>query len=147
MQRLSRLVVIQSSIASIGGVELLKCLEYLQVCYCSRLTDISALARCSSPIAEVWFERCKKMMHHEVLSSLSQLRKLLMIDCGKLSSIGFIRQMRQLEFISFARTNVLDGDIAPCIGLAFVGFDNKRHYSHKLGEIQRITRDRDRPNT
>ena len=32
-------------------------------------------------------------------------------------------------------TNIKDGDLSPCIGIKYVGFDDKRHYNMKFTDF------------
>ena len=56
--------------------------------------------------------------------------------------ISFIRKMKNLKFFSFVKTNIKDGDITPCLGLEYAGFDDKRHYSHRMKQVNRIISER-----
>lgn len=40
-------------------------------------------------------------------------------------SIGFIQKMNSLNSFRFVGTDVVDGDVAPCIGLGYAGFSDK----------------------
>jgi hypothetical protein len=46
-------------------------------------------------------------------------------------------KMLNLEFISFVGTNILDGNLHWCKGIGYVGFENKRHYSHKFKDFKK----------
>ena len=48
----------------------------------------------------------------------------------------------KLQEISFVEINVEDGDLSPCLGLDYVGFFNKRHYSHTVAEVDAIIAER-----
>ncbi|EEK95319.1 hypothetical protein bcere0012_16390 [Bacillus cereus BDRD-ST24] len=32
-------------------------------------------------------------------------------------------------------STIVDGNLESCVGIDFVGFNNKRHYSHKFKEL------------
>ena len=54
-----------------------------------------------------------------------------------MKSLAFVKELPHLEFISFWDTNVLDGNIKYCEGINYVGFDNKRHYTHKSEQFKK----------
>jgi protein phosphatase 1 regulatory subunit 7 len=43
--------------------------------------------------------------------------------------------MPKLKQFMFVDTNIVDGDLSPCIGLEYSGFFDKKHYSHKFKEL------------
>ena len=128
--------VVQCSIDSATGVEHLRKLCCLELSYCPRLEDITPLARLSDGLLELELDHCKKIPDLTFLRCLRRLRKLIVSDCGEVATLGFIKAMTDLEFLSFVGTNVLDGDMTPCFNLKYAGFMNKRHYSHTFEEVE-----------
>ena len=45
--------------------------------------------------------------------------------------------MPKLEFFSFVDTDVVDGDLTPCMRLDYAGTMNKRHYNIKAEDLPR----------
>ncbi|MDE7303291.1 MAG: hypothetical protein K2N60_08260, partial [Oscillospiraceae bacterium] len=58
-----------------------------------------------------------------------------------IDSLDFILDMPKLREISFVNSNIIDGDMTPLLKhspkLEFVGFNNKRHYSHLWEDVCR----------
>ena len=62
---------------------------------------------------------------------MTNLEELGFNDCKEIPSIRFIGNMKSLKKFTFVNTNVLDGDLSACTSLEYVGFLDKKHYSHK----------------
>lgn len=122
------------SLAGIGRFPLLKELTLFRA---NRLEDISALRDIKNTLTMIEFDSCKRISNYEVLGELTNLKRLLIGSSAAIKSLSFVRSLENLEFLSFMGTNVVDGDLSPTIGLGYVGFENKRHYSHKFEEISR----------
>jgi hypothetical protein len=87
------------------------------------------------PLTEILFDNCKAIEEIEILGELENLYWLKMIDLGEIKSLSFIKKIKSLRKISFVDTNILDGDLSYCKGLEYVGFLDKKHYSHKNSEF------------
>ena len=85
------------------------------------------------------FDSCKQIGNYEALSEVTALKKLIIVNSGPIQSLSFVKTLEGLEFLSFVGTSVIDGDLSPLIGLNYVGFENKRHYSHTSEELTRNT--------
>jgi hypothetical protein len=112
----------------------------------SKLVSVADLIEVKDTLEVLILDGCKKVRDHAELGELIGLRKLILGDCGQLPSLQFIARLKDLEFLSFVGTKVLDGDLTPCLrhpNLKYVGFDNKKHYSHKLEEVRQAIEARD----
>ncbi|MFF3025431.1 hypothetical protein ACFVRR_22775 [Gottfriedia sp. NPDC057948] len=69
------------------------------------------------------------------LSGINRLEELSLTNCGEIENIGFIKLMKNLKVFVFIDTNVVDGDLSPCIGLRYSGFFDKKHYTHKFKQL------------
>jgi hypothetical protein len=51
--------------------------------------------------------------------------------------LDFIASLSELEYLTFVGTNVENGDLAILAEkkIKFVSFDDKKHYSHKMKQI------------
>lgn len=83
------------------------------------------------------FDHCKSIKNHAYVTQFNQLRSLAYNYCGMIPSIKFISKIDSLRSFRFVDTDIVDGDITPCIGLRYAGFTNKKHFSHTMEEIQR----------
>ena len=108
-------------------------LRELELTYLSKLTDIDELIHLKK-LKVLSFEACKNVDFTSI-SKIKNLEKLLMINCGELPSLQFIEDLPKLKFLVFNKTNVVDGDLSYCERLEYVGFDNKRHYTHKMSDF------------
>lgn len=131
---LEKLIIIQGNINSLDGIAGLK-LTKLELSYLRNLINIEALQGLSNTLTELEMENCKKIEGYEVLGNLKSVEWLKLVGCADIPNLSFIKQMPSLKKISFVDTNIVDGDLSPCVGLDFVGFMNKRHYSHKFEQL------------
>lgn len=140
LKNLEKLIYFQSrKLLSLEGVENFQKLKRLKLGYLSNLSDVGALSSASSVIKDLEIISCKKMVNIDAIGSLKSLETLSLDNCGKLESIKFVQALPNLkELYVVEDTNILDGDMSPCIGIPKVVFYNRRHYSHKLEEIKKV---------
>ncbi len=134
---LRHLHITESSIESFDNIQYLKNMSYFEGYYLSKLKTLKPIQLLHDRLKVLILEHGKKISDmEEVLSKMDSLEKLILSDCGELSSIKFINNLPSLTFFSFVDTNVKDGDMNPSKRLEYAGFDNKRHYSHKSEDIR-----------
>ncbi|MFZ1699393.1 MAG: hypothetical protein WBO10_08585 [Pyrinomonadaceae bacterium] len=80
-------------------------------------------------------DECKKIENYVVMGDLENLERLLIIKSGPIASLDFLKSLYKLDFFSFGGTNIANGDLSPCLGIRYVGFDDKKHYSHKFRDF------------
>jgi protein phosphatase 1 regulatory subunit 7 len=141
LSSLSILYITKSDIDSFKGLGELKQLVKLRFTYLSKLQMIDELGRLSDKLESVRFDTCKNIKNHDYVRFLKSLKLLAFSNCGDISSIRFIKELPELKAFIFLKTNVVDGDLSPCIGLEYVAFDNKRHFSHKFEDFQQTNLD------
>lgn len=134
---LEYLGLFQSTITDLNGIDNFKNLNRIQLYGLSKLTSIKELKKLSKSLLEIEIDKCKKITDYEILGDLTKLGKLIISESGQMESLTFIERLNNLKFISFWGTNVLDGNLDYCKKIDFVGFDNKRHYNHKVDEFKK----------
>ena len=133
---LQYLSLIKTDITTMQGIERFSNLKKLEIFSASKLETIAPLEALSNSLEEVQIEKCKKVKDYETLRRVKSLKKIILCESGEIKSLAFVNELPLLEFISFWGTNVLDGNIKYCEGLNYVGFDNKRHYTHKSEQFK-----------
>lgn len=128
---LSELMLFKTDIATLQGVERFNNLKKIELFKASKLEVIEALQGLSDNLEEIIVQRCKKISDYETLGKVKSLKKIMLSESGVIKNLTFVKELPQLEFISFWGTNVLDGNIKYCEGINYVGFDDKKHYTHK----------------
>jgi len=136
---IEKLEIITSNIAELNGLEQFDRLNELQFHYCSKLQKLDCLEKSKETLTSLFVENCKSIENHEYVTMFSYLNILSFNDCGKIPSIRFITKMRSLKSFRFVNTDVIDGDISPCIGLSYAGFSNKKHFSHTMEQIKSLS--------
>ena len=135
---LRSLVIIFSNSERITGLEKYHCLECLEVYYVSKLQTISGI-KALDGLNLLSIFNAKKTEDFSEIGKLNNIETLRLCDCGDIPDIKFISGMSMLKSFSFAGSNILDGDMSPLLEhdppLEFVGFNNKRHYSHSWEDI------------
>jgi hypothetical protein len=116
-------------LSDLSGIGTLRKLTGMLLANCPKVTDISEIAKCVN-LEELELNSLKNI-DVSVLSNANNLGKLMLSNCGSVSSLRFISLMTNLEFLSFVDTNIIDGDLSPCLNLKYVGTLNKKHYNIK----------------
>ncbi|SEW53184.1 leucine-rich repeat domain-containing protein [Chitinophaga arvensicola] len=136
-QQTEILEITESNIESFKGINALTSLIQFEAYYLSRLEYLDGLETGVPQLSTLILEYSRKLKGYDtVLGQLSHLEKLILGDCGPLTSINFVHNLPRLSFFSFVGTNILDGDISPAERLTYVGFNNKRHYNRKSQEMK-----------
>lgn len=133
---ISSLSLVQSSIETLKGCEKFINLEHLECFYLPKLYDIGDIQNNRKTLKILRFEVCKKIVNHEQVAKLCELKQLTFCNCGDIESIEFIDEMPQLQVFVFLKTNIIDGNLYPCERLDYVAFTNKKHYSHKGSDFK-----------
>jgi hypothetical protein len=134
---LEDLNIFKTRIKTLRGIEVFKNLKRLELYGAPRLETIESLGPLSNNLEEISFGTCKRVKDYETLGKVRSLKKILFTNSGEIKTLSFVKQLPDLEFISFVGTNVVDGDLSYCEGIGYVGFDDKRHYSHKMDDFKR----------
>ncbi|WP_396170762.1 hypothetical protein [Flavobacterium sp.] len=129
---LKKLEIVQSNIISLEGINLIN-INNFEAYYCSSLESLEGI---NLNLQVLTLENCKKIIEFKKLEGCKKLEKIIITNCGTMKSLGWVKKLLNLKFISFVNTNVLDGDISPCIGIKYVGFNNYKHYSNKFEEFK-----------
>ncbi len=142
LQSLTDLELIRSNITSLEGIQGLKKLSRLALFRMRALTDIEAIRYLSENLTKLQIEAAKKIQDFSPIGKIQSLESLSLNDCGTIPSIRFTKHLPRLRSLVFAESTIVDGDVSPCIGLEYVYFTEKKHYSHRLKEV---TSAHDRP--
>jgi hypothetical protein len=134
LENIQELILTQSSLDSLNGIERMKHLRKLELNYIRTLHDISAI-RTSNSLEMLEIESCKNIEDYSPIGSLINLEYLSLLACGSIPSIEFIKEMTKLIAFTFYNTNVVDGDLSFCEGIEDVHFTQKKHYSHRMKDF------------
>ena len=132
--RLNYLFCAQVPVISLDGIETLSDLQELGINYCSKLKDISAIKGCKN-LEAIKFEACKHIADFNSLALLKKVKELKLFNCGEINSLKFIESIPSLEHLLFTGTNIVDGDLTPCLRLAHAETNDKRHYNMKAKDL------------
>jgi protein phosphatase 1 regulatory subunit 7 len=139
MKHLESLEFSKANIRSLAGIDALQHLKSLELHYCSQLEDISDLACLAHSLEFFIVDTAKKMANvGAAVQKLDKLKSLRLNACAPLPDLEFIRELPALEDFVFRNTNVLSGDLTPCLKLRFAAFTQKPHFSHRQAEIHRL---------
>lgn len=135
---LKNLIVISSNIETLCGIEKYPHLETLDLSYVSKLAAIENIQNVKS-LRLLSIFNAKKINDYSKIGMLKGIETLRICDSGNIQDINFISDMPKLKSFSFAGSNVVDGNLIPILNhippLEFVGFNNKRHYSHSWEKV------------
>ncbi|HEY4062750.1 MAG TPA: hypothetical protein VGM30_12665 [Puia sp.] len=138
LEALVSLGITDSNISTFSGIEKFHKLSEFQGHFLTKLESIKDLSSLNRTLRSLELDNCKKLKDYSPsLLALTYLEKLILTNCGELNDLNFISDMAVLNFFSFVETNVKNGDLSPLVSkkIEFIGFDDKRHYSHKMRDI------------
>jgi Leucine-rich repeat (LRR) protein len=113
-QRLRRVTLITTSVASLKGIHQLPELEYIEVYRGSALANVSSLNGAAS-LKELRIEGCRKISDYDAITNLPALEQLTLDKCGPVLSLAFIAHLPELRLISLEGTELVDKDLTPCL--------------------------------
>jgi len=136
---LQKLTLLQAGMTHLEGAGRLRNLRELEFYACRRLVSVEGIAALAdSPLERLTLERCRQVADYRALASLRRLKSLALVTGADIPSLEFLSGCSRLEGFGFFETNVVDGDLTPLLrhpSLTFVGSLDKRHYSHRVAEI------------
>ncbi len=135
---IEKLEIVQSPINTLNGLEYFNQLKELQLSYCSKLETLCCIEKSKETLVSLLFDYCKSIKNPEYVTRFQNLNTLT-YNNGLLQSIKFIKKMTALKSFRFVGTDVIDGDMTPCIGLKYAGFSNKKQFSHTMEEIKSLS--------
>jgi hypothetical protein len=130
-----------SNVTSFSGIHRARNLKRLELMHCYKLETDAGLGLLSGSLEWLHVDQSKKFTCGNELSKLTNLRVLCLNDCAPIPSLDFLELFPKLLDFRFVNTKVEDGNLEPILAhpsLCSVGFLNKRHYSHKDSEIDRL---------
>ena len=130
-----------SGSTSLKGLEKYKNLKRLELHYCTKIESISDICKLKDHIRYIHINMSKKINDHSKIVCCSNLTTLCFNECGKIENLLFLSKLKQLRDFRFVNTNILSGNLTPLIEhprINNAGFLNKRHYSHKHTEIDKL---------
>jgi hypothetical protein len=130
--------LVKPNINSLHGIEKFTNLKRLEIYGASKLEIIGDISKLIM-VEQISIEKSKNIRDFEALKHLPNLKKLMLTESGKVNSLSFVKKLHKLEFISFWGSNILDGNITYCEDINYVGFDNKKHYTHKSEHFKNKT--------
>lgn len=126
---LKKLVLTKVQVSDLKDIGVLKNLEEIEINYCSKLINIHQIEECKE-LRKVYFESTKNIAEFTPLTSLKNLKDLTLFKCGEITSLKFIDSIPSLERLLFTETNIVDGDLKPCLRLKTAWSSlGKRHYN------------------
>lgn len=135
ISKLKKLILTQVEISNLDGIDSLVNLESIELNHCNKLMDISAIEKCKK-LKKVCFENTKKIVNFKPLTTLNELKDLTLFKCGDVVSLDFIKDIPSLERLIFTGTNIVDGDLIPCMRLKSAwSSSDKRHYNIGVADL------------
>jgi hypothetical protein len=135
LSQLKSLCFIQSKFEDLEILKLFPNLEILEIYYNRWLVNIKALDNCKNTLTKLILDHCKNIDDYGVLEQLTKIKFLNITDSKPLINLKFIKNLENLEHFSFVGTNILDGNLSPCIGINYVGFFDNKNYTHRSADF------------
>lgn len=135
---LRELSIVQCGVPSLDGViGDISGVTQLELAYCPKVRSVKRLTEFSA-LVTLDIQSMKNVQDWSALATLKGLSKLKLSGCGNVRDLNFVKQLPALNFFTFVETPIESGDLSPLLesdSLKYVGFLNKRNFSHSLEEI------------
>jgi|GEM_PF-4659711 len=116
----------------LNGIQIVE----MEIWQCNKITNFSSIRIIQEHLLSLEITNMKTLGKNMTdIIHLQSLKKLIISNCGSLESLSFIKKMSKLKFLSFVDTNIVDGDLNPCMTLEYAGTLDKRHYNMKNKDL------------
>ena len=133
--QLIQLALIKPNISSLQGIESCVTLNGLEITTAPNLGSIAHLMRLAGSLTELTLDGCKSIKDIDLIGGMGSLRKLKLLQCGRIESLSFLSTLKALEIFSFVGTEIVDGKLDLLRQVKHVGFEDRGHYSHTLKQL------------
>lgn len=137
---LKTIVINFTNTENLCGLEKYPCLERIELYYCRNMKSLEGIEYLSKKITFFQLDYAKKLSNFNRIVELENIENLRYNESREIENINFILKMKKLRTFCFVNTNIVDGNLSPLLEhqpkLSFVGFIDKRHYSHKSRYIE-----------
>lgn len=114
-------------------------IESLETNHYSKLEKVEGIEKLSNTLKYLQIENSRKITDHDKLKKLKELKRLNLYNCGEITDLYFIQKLKELKQLNFYKTNIKNGELMPILShsnIEMIGFNNKKHYSHKLEQLK-----------
>lgn len=154
-EKLKITFITQCNVKNLCGIERIKNLHLLCLTHCRSISSIEGISKVSN-LKKLWIDSCPKLEDISEIKNLENLKVLILENikkcdlsfleemkctesleclvlrnCGSIPSIKFFERYPKLQCFDFVYTNIIDGDLTPCLRLKEANTFNKRHYNLK----------------
>jgi hypothetical protein len=131
LTELEDLAILSAPVQHIRDIRHLKKLRRLRIALLRQLTSLTGLEEL--PLLEdLWIQTCQKIRAIDELSSTKNLREVSLDNCGDITSLNPLKDLKKLERVFFTEsTKIIDGDISFLLDMNLhrMSFQNRPHYS------------------
>jgi Leucine-rich repeat (LRR) protein len=130
---LETLSILNAPIENLAGLECLSSLRKLRLGNLRNLKALDGIEQLQN-LERLDIDGCRSIRNIEAIGPLAKLRRLHLIDDGKIDSLAPLSKMENLIAVTFpGSTNIVDGDLSPLARhrLSAISFQNRRHYTHR----------------
>ena len=103
-------------------------LERFEIALCRQLNSLSGLEKSSESLHQVKLENCPHITDYDALNQCVRITELIVGSCHGIPSISFVKNMKELQYISLFKTKVLDLDLSPLLPVPSVFYTNSKDY-------------------
>ena len=155
LKKLKSLTFMQCDVDTVCNIEQIPSLEVVSISYCYKFAQVDGVEQLPK-LRVLELDTCARLKHASASGSIKNLKMLIlenvklqdysfledmackdtfaclmMKNCGSIPSIKFLNNYPNLQAFCGWDTNVVDGDITPCLRLESASITNKRHYNLK----------------
>lgn len=159
LKKLKKVWFISCYFKELRGINEIKSLEFINFDNCRQLEQIDGIEQLPN-LKVLWFESCSKIKDAFLIRRIKNLKVLLfesikgidfsflenmecensleclmLENCGNIESIKFLDNYPVLQAFDCYKTNVIDGNISPCLRMESAWISNKKHYNLKSDQL------------
>lgn len=110
--KLKHLEIIKGSLTSLDGIEKLKKLKSLTICYLPKLEDFSQITKLEE-LEYLEFMNCKRLKNIDFTSKLKKLKWIRIGNCHEIESLIPLSKLVKLKGVSiWGNTKIIDNEIS-----------------------------------
>lgn len=132
---LEELELVKGGVESLSGVSAFRGLKKISLSYSPRLESIEEISALTF-LEEIEFDHCARVASFDAVGHLNEVSALKINHCGTIPSVDFVAGLSKLKHFSFVGTTVADGNLTGLLGIEYVGFNDKTHYTHKFSHFK-----------
>ena len=127
-----------TNITSLEHIDLFSKLNHFELNYATKLSSLEYIDLLKHTLKELFLDHVKQVNNFNIISTLKNLRLLVLSDCNKIENVNFVNKMPNLKDFRIVNTDIVDGNLFPLKKIETVRiYPFKKHYSLKQEDFDK----------